>query len=155
MPQLRINGTDIEDEMTKSSSMIKVNPLSLNGTDFGELTCGNFTSDYNITSAGSDAGGNFSALNLSNLLNLNKWIGPSRGENNDDDDMIRNGIGSKIGTNPTANIYSATTQSHCPYSWDGVLCWPPTIVGNTANLPCMEKLHGIPYNTSGKDLESI
>ena len=40
--------------------------------------------------------------------------------------------------------------AHCNSTWDGILCWPPTRVGVTQILPCMEKIKDIYYDTSRK-----
>jgi len=71
-------------------------------------------------------------------------------ENNSESDETLKAMlkgGGEVVDNSNANIYSF---SHCPFDWDGILCWPKTLVGETATLPCMETLHGIPYNTSSK-----
>lgn len=38
----------------------------------------------------------------------------------------------------------------CYRSWDGILCWPETLSGRDAILPCFSQLHGVHYNTSGE-----
>ena len=39
---------------------------------------------------------------------------------------------------------------YCDWDYDDILCWPKTVAGNVATLPCFDNLHGIPYNASGK-----
>jgi hypothetical protein len=101
-------------------------------TSFLHLAAGQSCGE-NLSSSVSDAG-------------LNLASSSDSVENNDESDeavIIREG---RL-DNSNANIYSV---SHCPFDWDGILCWPRTLVGETASLPCMETLHGIPYNTSSK-----
>lgn len=38
----------------------------------------------------------------------------------------------------------------CEIDWDTVLCWPFTLAGNLARLPCFEELNGIQYDSTSK-----
>ncbi|XP_035222869.1 diuretic hormone receptor-like [Stegodyphus dumicola] len=37
----------------------------------------------------------------------------------------------------------------CNVTWDGVSCWPATLAGNTAMVPCFSELNGVKYDVSG------
>ncbi|XP_032691001.1 diuretic hormone receptor-like isoform X2 [Odontomachus brunneus] len=39
-------------------------------------------------------------------------------------------------------------QQGCEISWDTVLCWPRTLPGTLATIPCFDELNGIPYDNS-------
>ncbi|XP_015924071.1 diuretic hormone receptor-like [Parasteatoda tepidariorum] len=45
-------------------------------------------------------------------------------------------------------IYNGS-QNFCNESWDGVSCWPITLAGNTANVPCFSELNGVKYDING------
>ncbi|RZF43981.1 hypothetical protein LSTR_LSTR013268, partial [Laodelphax striatellus] len=36
----------------------------------------------------------------------------------------------------------------CSRVWDSLLCWPPTLPGIAAIMPCFPELNGIRYDTS-------
>ncbi|GBM52349.1 hypothetical protein AVEN_229577-1 [Araneus ventricosus] len=36
----------------------------------------------------------------------------------------------------------------CTVNWDGVSCWPPTLAGITAMVPCFPELNGVKYDIS-------
>lgn len=36
----------------------------------------------------------------------------------------------------------------CNRTWDSVLCWPTTVAGSTAVLPCSFNLNGVAYDPS-------
>lgn len=46
--------------------------------------------------------------------------------------------------------YDGETSVHCDWQNDTVLCWPRTLGGTTAYLPCFEEFNGIKYDSSGK-----
>lgn len=39
-------------------------------------------------------------------------------------------------------------QQGCEVSWDTVLCWPRTLPGTLATIPCFDELNGISYDNS-------
>ncbi|KAH8371260.1 hypothetical protein KR093_006763 [Drosophila rubida] len=43
---------------------------------------------------------------------------------------------------------STSSSSHCPASFDSVLCWPRTTAGSWAVLPCFEEFKGVHYDTT-------
>jgi len=48
----------------------------------------------------------------------------------------------------SASRKNEKTPTHCLPTWDSVLCWPATPLGQVAKLPCFPVLNGIPYDTS-------
>lgn len=38
----------------------------------------------------------------------------------------------------------------CEVDWDTILCWPRTLPGTLAIIPCFEELNGIPYDNTRK-----
>lgn len=40
--------------------------------------------------------------------------------------------------------------SFCPRDWDNLICWPETMAGQMATLPCFDELNGIFYDTTRK-----
>ncbi|GIY37777.1 g_PROTEIN_RECEP_F2_3 domain-containing protein [Caerostris darwini] len=43
---------------------------------------------------------------------------------------------------------SNESQLFCTVNWDGVSCWPPTLAGSTATVPCFSELNGVKYDIS-------
>lgn len=41
-------------------------------------------------------------------------------------------------------------SSFCPREWDNLICWPETMAGQMATLPCFDELNGIFYDTTRK-----
>lgn len=41
-------------------------------------------------------------------------------------------------------------QQECEVSWDTILCWPRTLSGTLATIPCFDELNGIPYDNTRK-----
>ncbi|XP_071574764.1 diuretic hormone receptor isoform X3 [Temnothorax nylanderi] len=39
-------------------------------------------------------------------------------------------------------------QQECQVSWDTILCWPRTLSGTLATIPCFDELNGIPYDNT-------
>ncbi|XP_077270344.1 diuretic hormone 44 receptor 1 isoform X7 [Temnothorax americanus] len=39
-------------------------------------------------------------------------------------------------------------QQECEVSWDTILCWPRTLSGTLATIPCFDELNGIPYDNT-------
>ncbi|XP_011157676.2 diuretic hormone receptor isoform X2 [Solenopsis invicta] len=39
-------------------------------------------------------------------------------------------------------------QQECEVNWDTVLCWPRTLSGTLATIPCFDELNGIPYDST-------
>lgn len=39
-------------------------------------------------------------------------------------------------------------QEECEVSWDSILCWPRTLSGTLATIPCFDELNGIPYDNT-------
>ncbi|XP_011702997.1 PREDICTED: uncharacterized protein LOC105459028 isoform X2 [Wasmannia auropunctata] len=39
-------------------------------------------------------------------------------------------------------------QQECEVSWDTILCWPRTLSGTLATIPCFDELNGIPYDST-------
>ncbi|TGZ41390.1 Diuretic hormone receptor [Temnothorax longispinosus] len=39
-------------------------------------------------------------------------------------------------------------QQECEVSWDTILCWPRTVSGTLATIPCFDELNGIPYDNT-------
>lgn len=43
----------------------------------------------------------------------------------------------------------------CPTSFDSILCWPRTLKGSLATLPCLAELSGVHYDISSKTCTAI
>ncbi|EZA57388.1 hypothetical protein DMN91_009157 [Ooceraea biroi] len=39
-------------------------------------------------------------------------------------------------------------EQECEVNWDTILCWPRTLAGTLATIPCFDELNGIPYDTT-------
>lgn len=39
-------------------------------------------------------------------------------------------------------------QQECEVNWDTILCWPRTLSGTLATIPCFDELNGIPYDNT-------
>ena len=39
-------------------------------------------------------------------------------------------------------------RQECEMSWDTILCWPRTISGTLASIPCFDELNGISYDNT-------
>lgn len=39
-------------------------------------------------------------------------------------------------------------QEECEVNWDTILCWPRTLSGTLATIPCFDELNGIPYDNT-------
>lgn len=47
-------------------------------------------------------------------------------------------------------LYSKDNDKYCPTSFDSILCWPRTLRGTQAYLPCLEELQGVHYDITSK-----
>lgn len=39
-------------------------------------------------------------------------------------------------------------EQECEVDWDTILCWPRTLAGTLATIPCFDELNGIPYDNT-------
>jgi len=39
-------------------------------------------------------------------------------------------------------------EQECEVNWDTILCWPRTLAGTLASIPCFDELNGIPYDNT-------
>lgn len=49
-------------------------------------------------------------------------------------------------------IPSLNGQPYCPFHCDGISCWPSTLAGVKAVIPCFKYFKGVQYDDSGKFL---
>lgn len=43
----------------------------------------------------------------------------------------------------------------CEVNWDTILCWPRTLPGSLATIPCFDELNGIPYDNTREYTSSV
>ena len=53
-----------------------------------------------------------------------------------------------FGTSDEDSGVSDSGLLFCNRTWDSVLCWPTTVAGSTAALPCNFELNGVKYDSS-------
>ena len=46
------------------------------------------------------------------------------------------------------SLFAEAGQLYCNSTWDTVSCWPTTLAGRLAVLPCPSEVDGVRYNTS-------
>ena len=46
------------------------------------------------------------------------------------------------------SLFAEAEQLYCNSTWDTVSCWPTTLAGRLAVLPCPSEVDGVRYNTS-------
>lgn len=48
------------------------------------------------------------------------------------------------------NILQEDEEKYCPTAFDSILCWPKTLRGTLAYLPCLEEFKGVHYDVTSE-----